>query len=194
MDSKFNLIVSSFGKDKFKFNEPIKNYTVLGIGGPAKIFFIAFTVEELVKIITMCRDLHLPFFLFGTGSKIMISDQGFEGLVIKNRTKNIKTISVKGKASRLGIGVEEVLIEADSGISMHKFAMELERQNLSSEGFKATGGSIGGSLFINAFLQTITKSIKVLNQNNHLEDIDSSILNLKKHIVLSAIFTIKAKL
>src|SRR3989344_3649977 len=118
MDNKFKLIVDSFGSDRFKFDEPVKDYTALSIGGPAKFFFIAFTASELIKIIKMVRQLKLPYFLFGTGSKIMLSDKGFDGLVIKNRTKNIQTISVKGKVTRLGIGVEEALVEVDSGVSL----------------------------------------------------------------------------
>lgn len=193
MDNKFKLIIDSFGRDKFKFDEPISNYTALNVGGPAKLFFIAFTIGELVKIINMCRELRLPYFLFGTGTKMMISDQGFLGLVIKNRTKNIQTISVKGKASRFGIGVEEALIEVDSGVSMGKFAEELERQNLSVEGFKDVPGSIGGNLLFSTFLQKLVKSIKVLGQTPKVEEIDSGSLSLKKHIILSAVFKIKAK-
>lgn len=193
MDNKFKLIVDSFGRDKFKFDEPISNYTALNVGGPAKLFFIAFTSRELVKIINMCRDLRLPYFLFGTGTKMMISDQGFLGLVIKNRTKNIQTISVKGKVSRFGVGVEEALIEVDSGVSMGKFAEELAGQNLSAEGFKDVPGSIGGNLLVSTFLQKLVKSIKVLGQGSQVEEIDSGSLSLKKHIILSAVFKIKAK-
>lgn len=193
MDNKFKLIIDSFGRDKFKFDEPISNYTALNVGGPAKLFFIAFTSRELVKIINMCRDLRLPYFLFGTGTKMMISDQGFLGLVIKNRTKNIQTISVKGKVSRFGVGVEEALIEVDSGVSMGKFAEELAGQNLSAEGFKDVPGSIGGNLLVSTFLQKLVKSIKVLGQGSQVEEIDSGSLSLKKHIILSAVFKIKAK-
>lgn len=193
MDNKFKLIIDSFGRDKFKFDEPISNYTALNVGGPAKLFFIAFTTVELVKIIKMCRDLRLPYFLFGTGTKMMISDQGFLGLVIKNRTKNIQTISVKGKVSRFGVGVEEALIEVDSGVSMGKFAEELAGQNLSVEGFKDIPGSIGGNLLVSTFLQKLVKSIKVLGQGSQVEEIDSGSLSLKKHIILSAVFKIKAK-
>ena len=82
MDSKFKLIVDSFGRDRFKFNEPLRDYTALSLGVRAELFFIAFTTLELIRIIKMCRQLHISFFLFGTGTKIMISDQGFRGLVI----------------------------------------------------------------------------------------------------------------
>ncbi|MCR4306231.1 MAG: FAD-binding protein, partial [Candidatus Daviesbacteria bacterium] len=143
MDSKFKLIVDSFGKDRFKFNEPIKDYTASGVGGPAKLFFIAFTGQELVKIINMCRQLNLPYFLFGIGSKMMISDAGFDGLIIKNRTKDIQTVSVKGKVTKFGIGVEEALIEVESGVSIKRFAEYLNSQDLETAGFSMSG-TIGG--------------------------------------------------
>lgn len=190
---KYKLIISSFGKDRFKFNEDIKNHTVLNIGGPAEVFFIAFTTNELVKIINMCWELELPFFLLGTGSKVMLSDYGYSGLVIKNRTKNIQTISVKGKVTKHGIGVEEALIEVDSGVSLNKFAQYLESQNLVSDGFLELPGSIGGNLFMNAFLQNKAKSIKVLTQSEDIEQILPHNLALKKHIILSAVFKIRAK-
>lgn len=193
MDSKFKLIVSTFGQDKFKFDESLKDYTALNAGGPAKLFFIAFTIRELIKIITMCRQLKLPFFLFGTGSKIMISDLGFEGLVIKNRTKNIQTVSVKGKVTKFGIGVQEALVEVDSGVSISKFIEYLKSQNLSSEQFIGIPGSIGGSLFLSKFLQNTSKSIKVLDLRSEIEQISALELNAKRHIILSAVFKVKAK-
>lgn len=193
MDSKFKLIIDSFGHDRFKFNELIKNYTALGIGGPARLFFIAFTTGELEKIINMCTSLKLPFFLFGTGSKIMISDQGFDGLVIKNRTKNIEILSIKGKATRVGIGLEEALIEVESGISIGKFVEFLDLQGLAGTEFSNIPGSIGGNLFISSVLQNKVKSIKVLTLDSEAEEINVEQLRLRKHIILSAVFKIRAK-
>ena len=193
MGGKFKLIIDSFGADKFKLDEPIKNYTYSALGGPAKLFFIAFTLRELIKIIDMCRQLGLPFFLFGTGSKILISDLGFDGLVIKNRTKNINIVSVKGKVSKLGIGIEEALVEVESGVSMKKFSEFLDAQGLQSYDFSNLPGSIGGNLLVNSFLQMKAKSIKVLDQKSGTWDIEPKELSLKKHIILSSIFRIKAK-
>ncbi len=193
MDNKYKLIVDYFGKDRFKFNEPLKEYTALRAGGPADLFFISFTTSELVKIITMSRELNLPIFVFGTGSKILISDFGFKGLVIKNRTKNIKTVSVKGKVSKFGIGVEEAMVEVESGVSIGKFCEYLDVTGLSTAEFIGIPGSIGGNLFLSKFLQSRAKSIKVLDQASEIEEIDADGLNPKKHIVLSAVFRVKAK-
>lgn len=193
MDPKFKLIIDSFGRDRFKFNESLKDHTALGVGGPASIFFIAFTISELVKLIEMCRQLKLSFFIFGTGSKMMITDEGFEGLVIQNRTKNINTISIKGKASKIGIGIEEALIEVDSGVSISKFSEYLNSHGLSAGEISGIPGSLGGNLFINTVLQSKTKSIKVLNLESEVEEVEVSKLSLRKHIILSAVLKFKAK-
>lgn len=193
MESKYKLIIDSFGSDRFKFNEPLKNFTASGIGGPAHLFFIAFTERELIKIINMCRQLKLPYFLFATGSKIMISDEGFNGLVIKNRTKNIQTVSVKGKVTKSGIGVEEALIEADSGVSLKKWVEYLDSQNLNTFEFEGLSGSIGGNLFTSKSLQNHAKSIKVLDSDSEIKQIDVEILRLRSHIIISAVFKIKVK-
>ena len=193
MDNRFKLIVDSFGSSRFKFNESLKDYTALKSEGLAKVLFIVFTSSELIKIVKMCRDLKLPFFIFGTGSKIIISNLGFDGLVIKNRTKNIKTVSVKGKVTKTGIGVEEALIEVDSGVSIGKFAEFLDSQNLSAEGFTGLPGTIGGNLFLSKFLQNMSKSIKVLDSDCEIDEISANNLSLKRHIIISAVFKIKAR-
>ena len=193
MDSKYKLIVDSFGEDRFKFNEPLKEYTSLSSDGKAQLLFIAFNQNELIRIVKMCRDLKLLFFIFGTGSKIMISDVGFPGLVIKNRTKNIQVVSVKGKVTKFGIGVDEALVEVESGLSINKFCEFLNQHELNSEEFKSIPGSIGGNLFLSRILQSKVKSIKVLDQQSQIDDVLAGNLNQRKDIILSAVFKISAK-
>lgn len=195
MDSKYKLIIDSFGKNRFKFKESLKDYTESGVGGPAELFFIAFTAEELVNIVSMCRELQLSYFLFGTGSKIMISDSGIEGLVIKNRTKGLQTISVKGKVTKFGIGVEEALVEVESGVSINKLIEYLNSEGLESSGFINMPGSVGGNLPYSLFLQTIAKSIKVLDLKSEMKvkQINIGSLSPKRHIIISAVFKVKAR-
>ncbi len=193
MDNKIKLIADTFGREKFKFDEPVSDHTALSVGGPARLFFVAVTPREIIRIVTESRRLKLPFLIFGTGTKMMISDLGFNGLVIKNRTKNINTLSVKGKATRFGIGVEEALVEVESGVSINKFCEYLESQGLASSQFLRLPGSIGGNLFLSSFLQTKAKSIKVLDLVSEVDEIAVRDLSPKKHIILSAVFRIKAK-
>ena len=68
---------------KFRKNVPLKNYTTFKIGGPAKYFFEAKRKEELIEAIKLAKKLELPFFILGGGSNLLVSDKGFDGLVIK---------------------------------------------------------------------------------------------------------------
>ncbi len=193
MDNRLKLIVDTFGIDKFKFDESLSEITALKVGGPAKLFFIAFTQNEIIKLVSFCRQLKVPFMIFGTGSKMMISDKGFDGLVIKNRTRNIKIASIKGKVSKIGIGVDEVMMEVESGVSINNFIDFLKAQGLFFEEFASLTGTIGGNLFLNAALQSKTQEINVLNLNGKVEIIKPFEVSLSKHIILSAVLKIKAK-
>jgi len=68
---------------EFQKNVSLKNYTTFKIGGRAKYFFIAKKKEDLIKAVATAKKLKLPFFVLGSGSNLLVSDQGFKGLVIK---------------------------------------------------------------------------------------------------------------
>lgn len=193
MDNKLKLIADTFGREKFKFDEPIAEHTAQKVGGVAKLFFVALTPREIIKVVTEVRTLKIPFLIFGTGSKMMISDYGFNGLVIKNRTKNIAIVGVKGKVSRLGVGVDEVLVEVDSGVGINTLTEFLEKQGLQATDLVGIPGTVGGNLFINGYLQNKVKTIKVINQENEVEEIEISALSLRKHIILKALLKFKSK-
>ena len=193
MDNKLKLITDAFGKEKFKFNEPVANHTALKVGGPAGLFFVAVAPREIIRIITEARKLKLPLLIFGTGSKMMVSDHGFNGLVVKNRTKNIAVVGVKGKVSKMGVGVEEAFVEVDSGVSINSLTEFLDKQGLQSEDLSDIPGSVGGNLFINANLQNKCKNIKVITQDSEIEEIKAEELSLRKQIILSVVFKFKSK-
>src|SRR3989339_1057618 len=62
---------------------PLKNFTSYKIGGLAKYFFVAKSKNELIAILKIVKKFELPIFILGGGSNILISDKGFNGLVIK---------------------------------------------------------------------------------------------------------------
>lgn len=66
-----------------KENVLLAGYTSFRIGGPAKYFFEAESTGDLIKAIKMAGKYNLPFFVLGGGSDLLVSDEGFNGLVIK---------------------------------------------------------------------------------------------------------------
>ncbi len=63
-------------------NQPLAPWTSFKIGGPAR-FFCSSKTTELPKLIAVAEENNLACFILGGGSNLLVSDQGFDGLVIK---------------------------------------------------------------------------------------------------------------
>lgn len=64
-------------------NVPLAPLTTIGIGGPARFFFRASTVDEIREALAWARDEGVAVFILGGGSNLLISDDGFDGLVLQ---------------------------------------------------------------------------------------------------------------
>jgi UDP-N-acetylmuramate dehydrogenase len=62
--------------------EPLAAHTTFKVGGPAEYYYEAKTVEDVMKAVTVARQLGVPYYLLGGGSNVLISDDGVKGLVI----------------------------------------------------------------------------------------------------------------
>ena len=63
-------------------NVDLAPYTTLAIGGPARYFLRVGHDEGLWKAIRFARKKRLPLFVLGGGSNLLVSDEGFPGLVL----------------------------------------------------------------------------------------------------------------
>jgi UDP-N-acetylmuramate dehydrogenase len=61
---------------------PLAPFTTFGIGGPARWFVEAGDEESVVEAMGFAREKTLPLFVLGGGSNLLVSDQGFPGLVL----------------------------------------------------------------------------------------------------------------
>ncbi len=73
-----------------KENIQLAPFTTLGIGGAARFFVEAKSETELVEAIEFAEHRGLPVFILGGGSNVLISDEGFPGLVIRVAIKGIE--------------------------------------------------------------------------------------------------------
>ena len=87
-------------------NIPLSKFSNYKIGGPAKMFAEVGSVEELLElgelIPTFSRTLEQRVFILGGGTNLLISDEGFDGLVIHNK---INGIQIQGSTLTVGSGV-----------------------------------------------------------------------------------------
>lgn len=61
----------------------LKDHTTFKIGGPAKYFLVVKKKEDLIMAIKIAKKFKLPVFVLGGGSNLLVSDDGFRGLVVK---------------------------------------------------------------------------------------------------------------
>lgn len=117
--------------------EPLRHHTTFRIGGAADFYFAARTADQLVTALRTSHDVGLPVFLLGGGSNLLVSDEGFRGLVIRNA---IETIEFDGTAAHVGCGADflELIYQCrDRELSGLEFAAGIP-------------GSVGGALYGNA--------------------------------------------
>lgn len=113
----------------------MKQETSIGVGGIADFFYSATTIDEMVEIVSFCHQENIPTIVIGWGSNIIVSDYGFNGLVIKNETGNIVINKEKGE------------VIADSGLSIGKLLTLAASNDLGGIEFLAgIPGTLGGAI------------------------------------------------
>ncbi|MBI2593851.1 FAD-binding protein [Candidatus Daviesbacteria bacterium] len=191
MKEKIKILESVLGEVRIKIDEPLKYHVENKTSGKALIFYVATNLKELKQVLSLSSELKIPFFLIGGGTKMIIPDKGLEGFVIKNRTGSIKISGVKGKVSPKGIGVDEAMIEVESGVSFQRLNEFLKEQNLRQLDFPFNlNSTMGGSLQFMPSLQAVTQKVKVFSEG---EVFDIDILDLKESdFILSVILKVKS--
>lgn len=118
-------------------NEPLSELTTLRIGGPAKYYYEASYSDDLIRAAETAKELGLEYVLIGAGSNILVSDQGFDGLVIHAVNNNMR---LQG---------EKLYVEA--GVMNAQVAKETINAGLTGLEWLATiPGTIGGAIYGNA--------------------------------------------
>lgn len=74
-------------------NIPLAPLTTLGVGGPARFFLEAATEDDVIRGLDFAASRQMPVFILGGGSNILVSDAGFDGLVIHIAIKGIQSES-----------------------------------------------------------------------------------------------------
>jgi UDP-N-acetylmuramate dehydrogenase len=75
-------------------NVPLAPFTTIGIGGPAKLFVRASTVDEVREVIAWASDSGEALFVLAGGSNLLIADEGFNGVVMQIALRGITVESV----------------------------------------------------------------------------------------------------
>ena len=183
------------GEEKVRISESMNRHTTFRIGGPADYFLLPSTAEEVKKILEICKEKELPYFILGNGSNLLVSDEGYCGVIIQ-LYRNYGGITVEGTNIRAGAGA--LLSQIASAA-----------KNASLTGFEFAGGipgTLGGAVVMNAGayggeMKNVLKEVTVMTEQGEIMTIPAEKLEMgyrtslvKKagYLVLEAVISLKA--
>ena len=88
-------------------NIPLKNYTTMRLGGNARFMTEVHTLDEVATICNNATSQQLPLFVLGGGSNIIVHDEGFDGIIVRNRIPGFEAINDTASETTLKIGAGE---------------------------------------------------------------------------------------
>ena len=152
--------------------EPMKNHTTFRIGGPADALALPKTPEEVAEVVHFCHEHAQPYYVLGNGSNLLVSDEGYRGLVLQ-LYRNFNDIQVNGET-----------ITVQSGAMLAAVARTAYQTGLTGLEF-ASGipGPIGGAVVMNAGayggeMKNVLKEVTVLTKEGEVLVIPAKALEL----------------
>lgn len=176
-------------EERVKKEEPMRLHTTFRVGGPADLFVSPNSVEEVCKVTALCREEGVPYYIMGNGSNLLVSDQGYRGVIIQFY-KEMNDISVEG-----------TLLRAQAGALLSAVANRALSESLTGFEFAAgIPGTLGGACVMNAGayggeMKDVLKAVTVLTQEGEVltlsnEELElgyrTSVIARKHYIVLEA--------
>lgn len=124
-------------KDRVKTNEPMSKHTNFRIGGPARFFVEVKSVNELQQILEVAKTNAIATCILGGGSNMLVSDQGFNGIMIKMALREMQ--------------IDKNRVQADSGVPMILLSRKVGEACLTGLEWAITlPGTVGGAVRGNA--------------------------------------------
>ena len=151
MTSFYERAAAITGENRIKTKEPLNRYTTFRIGGEADFMAEPEKPEQIAELVDLCKEENVPFFIMGNGSNLLVSDNGYRGMII-----------------HIAEGMSRIMVD---GAKQH----ELTGMEFAS----GIPGSVGGAVYMNAGayggeMKHIISSVKVLDQNGQIYDISGS--------------------
>jgi UDP-N-acetylmuramate dehydrogenase len=115
----------------------LSRYTSFKIGGAAKYFCVVENNEEIKEALEFAGENKLKVFVLGGGSNLLISDEGFDGLVLRIANCELR--------------INDDKIICGAGLPLIKLVSESVKNNLTGlEMMAGIPGTVGGAVVNNA--------------------------------------------
>jgi len=133
---------------------PLAPFTTLDVGGPACYFAEARSEAEVIEAVGFAGSRHMPLFVLGGGSNLVIADAGFPGLVLKIAVSNV---------SRSNAPDGGVIFSAGAGVDWDALVAATVKANCAGiECLSGIPGTVGGTPVQNvgAYGQEVAETIR----------------------------------
>ena len=189
-----NKFIQALGAERVIFDEPMSKHTTFRIGGPADVFAMPKTYEQIGEILKLCKAEGLPFFVLGNGSNLLVSDKGYRGVIIQ-MDRNMQEIRLEGNT-----------IRACAGALLSSIAVAA--RNASLTGFEFAGGipgTLGGACVMNAGayggeMKDVLKEVMVMTRDGEILTLPAeklemgyrtSVIKKMGYLVLEAVISLE---
>lgn len=88
-------------------NIPLKNYVTMRIGGNARFMTDIHSADEIDGIVTKAKQQNLSIYVLGGGSNTIVHDEGYAGLVLRNRIPGFEVVADTPSDTSIKIGAGE---------------------------------------------------------------------------------------
>ena len=120
---------------------PLADKNWFSTGGNARYFAEPTSAQELQSALSFAHVHNLEIFVLGQGANILVSDAGFNGIVIRPALRDM---------THAGEGNDQVAVTAGAGVTMDELITYCLAHNiLGLEEFSGIPGTVGGSVYIN---------------------------------------------
>lgn len=136
---KYEELEKLVSKENIKYNESMKKYTTMKVGGNVECLVTPTSIKEITQVVKFARENNIKLYVLGNGSNVIVKDEGILGIVLKLSNK-FADVKIDGE-----------YITALSGATMPYVSMLAKKNMLSGLEF-ACGipGTIGGGAKMNA--------------------------------------------
>src|SRR3989338_5790844 len=115
-------------------NYPLKKFTTMAIGGPARLFINFQSANELRELLRFAKEYDLPWVAVGEGSNLVPADTGYKGVVMRNQIDFLKR-----KGSKVNVG---------AGTNLFATVKKLNQAGLAGfERMAGIPGKVGGAIY-----------------------------------------------
>ena len=122
----------------FEKKVSLKEFSLMKCGGEADYFYSFSNEEELKGAFEAIKRDGLDYYVFGNGSNIVFSDDGFRGVILKNKMKEIKLLN-------------ENELYVETGVMVGKFINFAKNNDFGGvQALTWVPGTIGGAIYGNA--------------------------------------------